>query len=50
LEQSWIECTFCCKAGLYTLQQNLVAKSIGKLSGADTVSLESSLRDWLGLK
>jgi mRNA interferase MazF len=38
------------KRGLYTLQQNLVAKSIGKLSDADTGSLESSLRDWLGLK
>jgi mRNA interferase MazF len=38
------------KRGLYTLQQNLVAKSIGKLSDADAGSLESSLRDWLGLK
>ncbi|HEV7375194.1 MAG TPA: type II toxin-antitoxin system PemK/MazF family toxin [Pyrinomonadaceae bacterium] len=38
------------KRGLYTVQQNLVAKSIGKLSDADAINLESSLRDWLGLK
>jgi mRNA interferase MazF len=38
------------KRGLYTVQQNLAAKSIGKLSDADAGSLESSLRDWLGLK
>jgi len=38
------------KRGLYTVHQSLVAKSIGKLFDADASSLESSLRDWLGLK
>jgi hypothetical protein len=38
------------KRGLYTVQQNLVAKSIGKLSDADAGGLENSLRNWLGLK
>ena len=37
------------KRGLYTLHQTLVVKSIGQLSAADANSLESSLRDWLGL-
>jgi len=38
------------KRGLYTVHQNLIVKSIGKLSGTDANSLETSLRDWLGLK
>lgn len=37
------------KRGLYTVHQNLVMQSIGKLSDTDANSLESSLRDWLGL-
>ena len=37
------------KRGLFTVQQNLIAKSIGKLSDADAGSLENSLRQWLGL-
>jgi len=37
------------KRGLYTVHQGLVMKSIGKLSAADANSLETSLRDWLGL-
>jgi mRNA interferase MazF len=38
------------KRGLYTVHQSLVMKSIGKLSAADALILESSLRDWLGLR
>jgi mRNA interferase MazF len=38
------------KRGLYTVHQNLIIKSIGKLSDADADSLEQSLRDWLGLR
>lgn len=38
------------KRGLYTVHQNLVAKSIGRLSDADANSLDNSIRDWLGLK
>ena len=38
------------KRGLYTVHQNLIVKSIGKLSDADANSLETSLRDWLGLR
>ena len=37
------------KRGLYTVHQNLIMKSIGKLSATDASSLENSLRDWLGL-
>lgn len=37
------------KRGLYTVHQSLVMKSIGKLSDRDAGSVESSLRDWLGL-
>lgn len=38
------------KRGLYTVHQSLILKSVGKLSGRDAGSLESSLRDWLGLR
>lgn len=37
------------KRGIYTVQQTLVAKSIGKLSDEDAEELERSLRNWLGL-
>lgn len=37
------------KRGLYTLHQSLIVKSVGNLSGADTDSLDDSLREWLGL-
>jgi mRNA interferase MazF len=32
------------KRGLYTLHQGLIMKSVGKLSTADAVGLENSLR------
>src|SRR5687768_4891172 len=38
------------KRGLYTIEQSLVIKSIGSLSATDAGSLDSSLRDWLGLR
>src|SRR4051812_45021477 len=38
------------KRGVYTVHQNLVIKSVGGLSDADARRLETSLRDWLGLK
>jgi mRNA interferase MazF len=37
------------KRGLYTLRQDLIMKTVGRLSGGDAKKLESSLRDWLGL-
>ncbi len=37
------------KRGIYTVQQSLVVKSIGKLSGADAGKVKSSLRAWLAL-
>ena len=37
------------KRGLYTVDQRLIMKSIGKLSTADSSDLEQSLRAWLGL-
>ena len=37
------------KRGVYTVQGNLVAKSVGFLSKTDLKTLESSLRQWLAL-
>lgn len=37
------------KRGIYTVQQSLVVKGIGKLSAADAERLERSLRVWLGI-
>jgi mRNA interferase MazF len=36
------------KRGLYTIQQNLIVRTIGILSNTDAMSLDCSLRDWLG--
>jgi mRNA interferase MazF len=36
------------KRGLYTLQNELVIKSIGHLSKRDSNQLEESLKSWLG--
>ena len=38
------------KRGIYTVHQSLIIKSIRSLSVTDAVSLENSLRVWLGLK
>ena len=37
------------KRGLYTIQQDLVVKAVGRLSHRDADRLQRSLRDWLGL-
>lgn len=37
------------KRGIYTVQQSLVVKRVGKLSDADAKEVERSLRGWLGL-
>jgi mRNA interferase MazF len=37
------------KRGLYTVQQTLVAKTIGQLTPRDSSKLQHSLRGWLGL-
>ena len=37
------------KRGLYTVHQNLVVKSVGRLSSRDVNRLQLSLREWLGL-
>ena len=37
------------KRGVYTVNENLVLKVIGKLANPDAERLEQSLRDWLGL-
>jgi mRNA interferase MazF len=37
------------KRGLYTVNQSLVVRTIGKLSDRDAEQLKYSLRDWLGL-
>jgi mRNA interferase MazF len=37
------------KRGIFAMDENLVVRSIGKLSDADAARLEQSLRDWLNL-
>lgn len=37
------------KRGIYTVQETLVSKKVGRLSANDTQTLENSLRDWLNL-
>ena len=38
------------KRGLYTVEESLIVKTVGLLSVTDEQSLETSLRNWLGLK
>lgn len=37
------------KRGIYTVHQDLIAKSVGNLSNSDVKRLNDALRDWLGL-
>jgi mRNA interferase MazF len=37
------------KRGIYTIDERLVIKRIGRLTAADCEQLERSLRHWLGL-
>lgn len=37
------------KRGLYTVQQNLVVKLVGKLTDSDAIQLEQALKAWLGI-
>jgi mRNA interferase MazF len=37
------------KRGIYTVNRDLVIKSVGKLSTADSKKLEDSLRRWLAM-
>lgn len=37
------------KRGIYTLRQDLIIKTIGKLQPVDIQKLENSLKSWLGL-
>ena len=37
------------KRGLYTVQENLIIKRVGKLTQADAEQVGRSLREWLGL-
>jgi len=37
------------KRGLYTVQQNLVVKLIGKLTDSDAIQLEQAFKAWLGI-
>jgi mRNA interferase MazF len=41
--------TSAAKRGMYTIHQSLVIKTLGSLSVSDTVSVDASLRGWLGL-
>lgn len=37
------------KRGIYTVEQNLIVQTVGKLSGPDMKELITALRRWLGL-
>ena len=37
------------KRGVFTIQQSLVIRTVGSISGDDERDLETSLRAWLGL-
>lgn len=37
------------KRGMYTVHQDLVAKSVGKLSEPDTINLDEALCNWFGI-
>jgi mRNA interferase MazF len=37
------------KPGLFTIHQNLIIKTVGRISDQDAGELERSLRGWLGL-
>ncbi|MFQ5674542.1 MAG: type II toxin-antitoxin system PemK/MazF family toxin [bacterium] len=37
------------KRGLFTINQKLILKKVGKLNAGDSARLEASLRKWLGL-
>lgn len=37
------------KRGVYTIQEHLILKRVGKLNNADVINLAKSLREWLGL-
>jgi len=37
------------KRGLFTIHQNLIIKTVGRISDQDAGELERSLRGWLGL-
>jgi mRNA interferase MazF len=36
------------KRGIFTIHQDLVLKSVGRLSSGDAEKLEQALREWLG--
>ena len=37
------------KRGVFTIQRNLIARRVGRLSASDAARLDVSLRSWLGL-
>jgi mRNA interferase MazF len=37
------------KRGLFTINQDLVIKTVGRITPQDKSNLEGSLREWLGL-
>lgn len=37
------------KRGVYTLQENLIIKRVGKISDSDSSRLDVSLHDWFGI-
>ena len=37
------------KRGIFTVQENLIIKRVGKISATDSKKLNDSLRQWLGI-
>lgn len=48
-KQAGLQIETAVKRGIYTVEESLVVKSIGQLTNADSGSLESSIKQWLGI-
>ena len=49
-KETGLNITTAVKRGLYTIKQNIIIKKVGSLSTSDADKLETSMRNWLGLK
>ena len=48
-QQAGLNIVSAVKRGIFAMDENLIVRTVGKLSGADAARLEQSLRDWLAL-
>lgn len=48
-QQAGLNIVSAVKRGIFAMDENLIVRTVGKLSGTDAARLEQSLRDWLAL-